>query len=142
MTIQIISLLLLTIATWDELYRERKGETSSQKLRSTLRRGFWMVIFSFMVVLLENIFNGTDPTWWRFIECLILSAAFHFLVFDFIENYNLKRNVIISSSSKWWSYIGQTSTIDRIKFWVKIGWKWRLFIKIAVFVMATIIYFT
>jgi hypothetical protein len=57
-------------------------------------------------------------------------------VFDFIENYNLKRNGIISPQSNIFTYLGKTATMDKNKLWIGIGWMGRLILKVVVFAVA------
>jgi hypothetical protein len=74
------------------------------------------------------------------IPSLFMSGAIHFLIFDYAIVYILIKNGVISPFARWWDYLG-TKGMDNYEWWKGKSWQVRMVIKIAVFIIACLIYF-
>jgi hypothetical protein len=74
------------------------------------------------------------------IASMILAGAIHFMFFDYTIHYFLYKNGVIADR-RWWSYLGSKGTIDNAEWWRNKSWGVRLAIKVAVFIIACVIYF-
>ena len=74
------------------------------------------------------------------IPSLIMSGSIHFLIFDYAIVYILWKNKVIFSAAQWWDYLG-TKGMDNYEWWKNKSWQVRMAIKIAVFIIACLIYF-
>lgn len=89
-----------------------------------------------LLVSWVNWFIGNNG----FIQSLIMSGAIHFLLFDYIIVIILSKRQIITSSAKWYDYLGSKG-MDTKEWWASKHWTIRMAIKIAVFIIACVIYF-
>lgn len=68
-----------------------------------------------------------------------LAIGIHFMFFDYAINYILYRNGVITSPA-WFSYLGRSSKVDKIKLWKSIGPYGRLFVKLFYFLISIWLY--
>lgn len=121
---EIICILILCSPLIREIPDDRKGDDDKKK----------DVLIRIIIGAIASVFV------WLFSYHSLLGSAFmcfaiFFLIFDYAINIVLKRpNPFEYLSPK-------TGTIDRIKWWVRIGPWWRFMIRFSVFAMALIIYF-
>lgn len=116
------------IATILEAYLDRNGDTN----KST---DVWLRVLLFILegVLIKWAFGG------NVFLAINLSAAFFFLVFDYLIHIVLYRNGVIASPA-WFSYLGRSSKVDGIKLWKSIGHYGRLFVKLGYFLISIWLY--
>jgi len=68
-----------------------------------------------------------------FLSSLFLSGAIHFLLFDYTI-------AAILGHSDWFTFLGTTSVIDRIKFWKNMSPWNRFFTRLMVFMIGLTLY--
>lgn len=75
------------------------------------------------------------------IASIFMCGAIHFLFFDYIVAYILIKNRVIDHVyNRWWSVLGSKG-FDNFDWWKGKSWQVRMAIKIAVFIIACVIYF-
>lgn len=118
------------IATIFEAYMDRNGDKNKAA-------DVWIRALLFVLegVLLKWAFGG------NVFLAINLSAAFFFLVFDYLITAVLYRNGVITSPA-WFQYLGKSSKVDKIAIWKNIGPYGRLFVKLFYFLISLYLYFT
>lgn len=116
------------IATIFEAWQDRRGDLDKS-------RDLWLRILLFVLegALIKWAFGG------NVFLAINLSAAFFFLTFDYLIHIVLYRNGVITSPA-WFSYLGRSSRVDKIKFWKSIGPYGRLFVKLFYFLISIWLY--
>jgi len=118
----VIFFLLCAIPTACELYNDRHGDTKKDHIRDVL---VLTVISLGLALVLNWLFD------YKLVGTMLLIWAIHFLLFDYLITYILKRNHVISPKANWFTYTGKTSTMD--KYVAKIPPWIRLAIKLLTF---------
>lgn len=115
-------------ATLFEAYMDRNGDTNKSA-------DVWLRILLFVLegALIKWALGG------NVFLAINLSMAFFFLTFDYLITAILYRNGVITSPA-WFSYLGRSSKVDRIKFWKSIGPYGRLFVKLGYFLISIWLY--
>lgn len=121
---EIICFLILFAPLIVEVRDDRKGDDN--KKMDVL----WRILIGAGASAFVWLFTGHS-----LFEAAFMCFAIFFLLFDYLVNLVLKRPDPFAYLSP------HTGTIDRIKWWVKIGPWWRFAIRFAVFAVALIIYF-
>lgn len=130
-------ILILSIPTAYELWRERKGEKPEHKIQSTKVRAQLIVICA----AIANCISGprfipwvTSEHLWplmvAYSKFIFMSFAIFFLVFDYCINLILGRK-------PWFKYLSN-SPLDLL--WKSLDWRVRLAIRVLVF-MGSLIWF-
>lgn len=127
--ITILSFILLSIPTCWELYDDRKGDLNKKK--DVVFRAGTMIAAALVCacVLHQNFFTSLN-----------LSVAIFFLLFDYIIVIILNRNVY-EKKVHWFTFLGTSSDIDKLSFWIKLGPWGRFGIRVAYFLIALILFF-
>lgn len=127
-TLQILSFILLSAPTCYELYNDRNGDLN--KKRDVIIRALLMVSFALLCwcLLHQNFFASLN-----------LSVAIFFLLFDYIIILILNRNVY-EKKVHWFTFLGTSSAIDKLSFWVKLGPWGRFGIRVGYFVVALVLF--
>lgn len=132
----LLAFLILTLPTVYELWNERSGEAKKNKRLSVLVRIVCIVGSLWVAAVFKND---------NLIKDLVKSAAMAFAIFFFTFDYAITTILIhrgvIETKESAFSYVGKTSKFDKFKLWVRIGPWGRFAVKLAVFVVALIIYF-
>lgn len=75
------------------------------------------------------------------LSSIVMCGAIHFLFFDYIVAYVLMKNRVIDHVyNRWWSVLGSKG-FDNFDWWKGKSWQVRMAIKVAVFIIACLIYF-
>lgn len=138
---EVIGLLLLSTPLIWELNNDKDGDAHLVSIGFgwTIESKTLDVFFRCGIALIVswvNWFIGNNG----FFQSLFMSFAIHFLFFDYIIIYILKERGIITPSAKWWDYLGSKG-MDTKEWWKNKTWPVRMAVKIAVFIIACIIYF-
>lgn len=121
---EIICFIALFAPLVVELHDDRKGDFNKKM------DVVWRILIGAAASALVWLFSRHSLA-----EAGFMCFAIFFLIFDYAVNLVMKR-------PNPFEYLSTTTgTIDRIKWWVKIGPWWRFVIKFAVFAVALIIYF-
>ena len=125
---KMIWIAITLVPTLVEAWLDRKGESTLGKYKDTL----WLVVASLGLA---------GVAWWlgqRPLPVIGLVLGWRILVFDYLVTWLLIRNDVIDPGAKWYNYTGKTSVVDR---WVsRIPWKWRLAIRLALFVASVVVF--
>jgi hypothetical protein len=127
----IIALLTLFLPLLWEIYSDRKGETSEEKMRDVL----WRLLLT-AVAALTNFFLIGKPI----LDTIFLTLAIHWMFFDYIITWWLIKKGVIETHKTWFEYLGKFSVMDNLRAWVTIGAKGRFWVKVGVLVVAILIY--
>lgn len=138
---QAIGIALLSLPLIWELYNDRNGDEHMVEIGlgyTTRSKELDIVIRSLIALAASAVvgFLGING----FTASLFMSFSIHFLFFDYIVVIILKKNAVITPSAKWYNYLGSKG-IDTKEWWAGKHWTIRMAIKIAVFVIACLIYF-
>ena len=129
---KLIIIFLALIPTLVEAWLDRKGEPRKSKVTDTL----WLVIAAMALALGVLWLLDISP-----LKTLALVLGFRILAFDYLVHAVLKRYSESHKDINIWKYTGKTT-----HWWdqwiAKIHWRWRLGIRVAVFVCAVVWFIT
>lgn len=116
------------IATILEAWFDRNGDTNKSA-------DVWLRVLLFVLegALIKWAFGG------NVFLAINLSAAFFFLVFDYLIHIVLYRNGVITSPA-WFEYMGRSSKIDNISWWRNMNPWLKLFIRLLYLAIALFLY--
>ncbi len=141
-------LFMLIPLAW-ELVNDRDGEDEFQKRQDVTVRGLWALFAGILAVFAHwpILRNGDAFVELRhdgliLLSAAILSAAYHFLLFDYLIAFILKKRGVIHYSGQfgWFSYLGEKSVIDNLPLWRQLPAWFRAMIRITVFEAALLFY--
>lgn len=115
---EVLAMVLLFMPLGYELLDDRKNDFN-KVFDVFVRTGF---------VLLSSIY-----AWWighSYLASIFLSGAIFFLLFDYLIN------IIMLRRRDFFSYLGTTSRVDKIKLWIKLGAWGRFAVRAVVFIAA------
>lgn len=123
----LLSIILLSLPLLYHLWNDKDGEAPEDK-------GIDILIMSVIAIAaaVVGFFIADKPI----IDGLLLSAAIHFMLFDYAINYILYRNGVIENPN-WFSHLGKSYTDDVLRQWSP--WT-RFWIKVGILVAAVTIY--
>lgn len=110
-----ISFLLLCVPLAYELWNDRKDDLN-KVIDVFIRTGLVIVC--------------AVPAWFyghSYLSSIVLSGAIFFLMFDYLIN------IIMLRRKDFFSYLGTTSWVDRIKFWKEMKPLNRFFLRVGIF---------
>jgi len=107
-----------------ELISDRKGDPN--KNMDVVYRAIFILASSIYPWLLGH----------NYLASISLSFGIFFLLFDYLIH------IIMLKRKDWFSYLGTTSIIDRIKFWKNMSPWNRFFTRLAVFMIGLTLYIT
>lgn len=119
------------IALISEVWNDRNGDL--HKGADIIVRAALLIIEAFILHL-----NLHKP----FIDSLILSTAFFFLLFDYLIAYVLIRNKVIEPriGYTWFNYQAKSGVVDNIPFWKRLNPWVKLGVRVVVFITAILIF--
>ena len=124
-------IILLSLApTIFESWTDRKGEQKKDKKTDAVL----LVAYSALLAGASWGWLGYNP-----LSVLLLILGFRISIFDYLVNYLLKKNGVISPTANVWTYAGNTSWWD--KFIRRINWKIRILLRCVVFVVSIVYFF-
>lgn len=123
-----LSLLAVLLPVAWEVWNDRNGDFD--KVRDVLVRAVLCLYSGILLYFIEDF---------RFLFGALLAASVHFLLFDYIIVYVLKRRKIIDQNAKVFSYLGKTSELDGNSVWIRLGPWGRLITRLAFFIPTLII---
>lgn len=131
---QFITILLLSVPLFVELWYDRKGDHHPN--HDWLYRAFavvWMSIFS--ALLLPKL-----GFWIDFLRGVMLSSGIFILFFPYLINIILVHNRIITDH-RWWDHLSGKAWPDRLQIWAETPWLVRMFVLVIIFSACCVVYF-
>jgi uncharacterized membrane protein len=120
-------LLLFAPLVW-ELIQDRNGEAPAEKTQDIFIR---LLLAVTAAVVGWYIAGKAIP------DGVLLSLAIHFLAFDYMINWILKKRKVIETTESAFTYLGSSWTDDVLRQWKPMV---RFLVKLGVLVGAVIIY--
>lgn len=142
--IEILIHLICLIPTAEEVYNDRNGDKHSDNWNIFSNRNNWDIFRRCLACIAYPAAAWYISKWLKyhehsFLQIVTLCVTMFILLFDYTVAYVLYRRKIISDP-RWWQKINKTSWPDNWAPWVKIGWKWRMAVKVLIFIGGEIIY--
>lgn len=121
------------VATLWEVWNDRHGD-----LNKAFDVFIRVLLFTAEGVALHFIFHKPLQ------DCIILSACFFFLVFDYLVCWVLIKNGVIEprigGGYTWFNYQAKSGVVDNIPFWKRMNPWVKLWIRLVVFIAAILIF--
>lgn len=125
--ISAILFILCAIPLSVHIFDDRHGD--NRKLNDLLALSAVSLLMAWIYFKL-----GIDP-----LRTLAAIFGWHFFLFDYLIVAVLRKNEVIRSDARWFSYVGKSAKLDRL--WGKLKPAQRFAIRLAVFVGAVVIWF-
>lgn len=136
--IEIIHQILMMVPTGVEVVGDRKGDSHTNR-KDFIVRVLLTIGCAFIAAFIHGaMVKSFDVMWEYFPKCLAVTIGYFCGFFNYVVNIVQRR---VTEDYKWWDHLNNKSWPDNWKWWIAIGWKWRMVISLGIFAAAELYYF-